>query len=128
MECVVTLKPLDPGQYGQLKYASAFVDEHIDDILLDESLQQLTVIHHSPLGNDVIRERLERLVTRFSKGDFGFKENRIFEHSGAKPYSGDIMADLLAQKTIKVLEPGLFIFREPFSQLMRFMDHAFVQK
>lgn len=27
-----------------------------------------------------------------------------------------------------MLEPGLFIFREPFSSLMRFMDYAFVSK
>ncbi|SHE11411.1 Amino acid--[acyl-carrier-protein] ligase 1 [Chlamydia abortus] len=128
MECIVSLKRLDPGQYGQLKYASAFVDEHIEEIRLDEARQELLLVHHSPLGNDVIAERLERLIERFSKGDFGFKENRLFENRGPLPYNGDIIAELVQAKTIKVLEPGLFIFREPFSSLMRFMDYAFVTK
>lgn len=128
MECIVSLERLDPGQYGQLKYATAFVDEHIDELQLDESRQQLRLVHHSPLGNDVITERVERLIERFSKGDFGFKESRLFEHEGPKPYSGDIISELVSQKTIKALEPGLYIFREPFSNLMRFMDYAFVNK
>lgn len=37
------------------------------------------------------------------------------------PYEGDIIAELVDRKIIKVLEEGLFIFREPFSSLMRFL-------
>lgn len=126
MECVVSLELLAPSQHGQVKYASAFVDEHIDDIILEEG--QIRIIHHSPLGNEVIEERVNRLVDRFSKGDFGFKESILFEHQGSKPYNGDIISELVGQKTMKVLEPGLFIFREPFSSLMRFLDYSFVTK
>lgn len=126
MECIVSLGRLAPGQYGQLKYAAAFVDETITAIEVESESLRLT--HSSPLGNAVIEERLERLIDRFSKGDFGFKENVLFEHRVETPYNGDIIARLVEDKIIKVLEPGLFIFREPFSSLMRFMDHAFVTK
>lgn len=126
MECIVSLDRLAPSQYGQLKYASAFVDETITDIEITGDT--LRLVHQSPYGNAVIAERVERLIERFSKGDFGFKENILFEQQAATPYNGDIIARLVEDKIIKVLEPGLFIFREPFSSLMRFMDYSFVSK
>lgn len=124
--CVITLDRLDPNQHGQLKYASAFVSEHIDDIRLENGT--ITITHHDPDGGNKIAAGVERLIERFSKGDFGFKEHILFEHRGSMPYRGDIIADLVEAKTIKVLEPGLFIFREPFSSLLRFFDDTFVQR
>lgn len=126
MECVVSLERLAPGQHGQLKYAAAFVDETITGIVIDGDT--LRVTHNSPHGADVIESRLNRLIDRFSKGDFGFKENVLFENKVDTPHKGDIIAELVESKIIKVLEPGLFIFREPFSSLMRFLDYAFVTK
>lgn len=126
MECIVPLGQLAPSQYGQLKYASAFVDETVTDIEITGDT--LRLVHNSAHGNEVIQERVERLIERFSKGDFGFKENVLFENSVKVPYNGDIITKLADDKVIKVLEPGLFIFREPFSSLMRFMDYAFVNK
>jgi len=126
MQCVISLERLAESQHGQVKYASAFVDETIRDIRLENG--NLIVEHESPAGNAVIAERVERLVERFSKGDFGFKENILFENKVDTPYDGDIVAELVERKSIKVLEPGLFIFREPFSSLMRFLDYSFVTK
>lgn len=126
MECIVSLERLAPSQYGQLKYASAFVDESITEINIEGD--QLRLVHQSPLGNEVITERVNRLIDRFSKGDFGFKESVLFENKVDVPYHGDIIAELVNNKIIKVLEPGLFIFREPFSSLMRFVDYSFVAK
>jgi seryl-tRNA synthetase len=126
MECVISLERLDPGQRGQVKYASAFVDEHIEEIRLEGNA--LRIVHHSPEGNDKIVERVERLIDRFSKGDFGFKEHVLFANEGPKPYKGDIIAELTRAKAIKTLEPGLFIFREPVSSLLRFLDDTFVNR
>jgi seryl-tRNA synthetase len=126
MECIISLDRLDPAQHGQLKYAASFVVEEIDEIRLENG--SIYITHQSPLGNDVVEERVNRLIERFSKGDFGFKDYVLFEHQGPKPYNEDIIGELVRSKTIRVLEPGLFIFREPFSSLMRFMDHAFVEK
>lgn len=124
--CVIPLDRLDPGQHGQLKYASAFVDEHIDEIRLEDG--KLHIAHRSPNGSDVIIARVEKLIDRFSRGDFGFKESILFRQEGPKPYRGDIIAELVRTKTIKVLEPGLFLFREPFSSLLRFFDDTFVSR
>lgn len=126
MECTVSLEGLSASQYGQLKYACAFVDETITGI--DITGNTLRITHDSPLGNAVIEERAKRLVERFSKGDFGFKENILFEHRVDVPGREDIIAELIEKKIIKLLEPGMFIFREPFSSLMRFMDDSFVSK
>lgn len=126
MECIVSLEGLMPGQHGQLKYAAAFIDEAIEDIaLVDGSIR---IVHSSVKGNDAIEAQVRRLIERFSQGDFGFKENILFENRVETPYEGDIIAELAERKIIKVLEPGLFIFREPFSSLMRFLDYAFVSK
>ncbi|MFC3773218.1 hypothetical protein [Paenibacillus sp. GCM10012303] len=122
----VSLERLDPSQHGQVKYASAFVDEHIDEVRLEGS--QLVIVHRSPGGNERITAGVEKLIERFSHGDFGFKEHILFEHRGPTPYRGDIIAELIESKAIKVLEPGLFIFREPFSSLLRFLDDTFVQR
>jgi seryl-tRNA synthetase len=125
-ECVISLQRLDPSQHGQLKYAAAFVDEHIEDIRLEDGT--IRIKHHSPAGSEQIAARVERLIERFSHGDFGFKEANLFEYSGPMPYRGDIVAELVRVKAIKMLEPGLFIFREPFSSLMRFLDYSFVTR
>jgi seryl-tRNA synthetase len=122
----VSLERLDPSQHGQVKYASAFVDEHIDEVRLEGSF--LVIVHRSPGGNERIATGVEKLIERFSHGDFGFKEHILFEHRGPAPYRGDIIAELIESKAIKVLEPGLFIFREPFSSLLRFLDDTFVQR
>lgn len=125
-ECVVSLERLDPNQHGQVKYASSFVDEAIERIWLDGT--NLHIVHHSPHGNDRIIAQVERLIERFSKGDFGFKEHILYERRGEMPYKGDIIAELVETKTIKVLDQGLFLFREPFSSLMRFFDYTFVTR
>jgi seryl-tRNA synthetase len=125
-ECVISLERLDPSQHGQLKYAAAFADEHIEDIHLENG--SIRIRHRSPGGNERIAERVERLIDRFSRGDFGFKEANLFEYEGPMPYRGDIVAELVRTKTVKMLEPGLFIFREPFSSLMRFFDWSFVTR
>src|SRR5437879_1794159 len=126
MECKISLEQLAESQHGQVKYASAFVDEHIEDIYIADG--HIHITHNSPNGNEAISERVGRLIERFSKGDFGFKENILFEHKVDTPYEGDIIAELVERKAIKILEPGLFIFREPFSSLMRFFDYSFVTK
>jgi seryl-tRNA synthetase len=126
MECVVSLEGLAPSQHGQLKYASAFIDENIRDIRIDNNY--IYIEHESAKSNAALESQVRRLIERFSHGDFGFKENILFEHKAATPYDGDIIAELVDKKIIKVLEPGLFIFREPFSSLMRFLDYSFVAK
>lgn len=126
MECIVSLEGLAPSQHGQVKYAASFIDETISDIRLEGTT--LRIVHESPKGNGAIEDRVRKLIDRFSQGDFGFKENILFEHKTVTPYEQDIIAELAAKKIIKVLEPGLFIFREPFSSLMRFFDYSFVSK
>ncbi|MEW9702752.1 hypothetical protein [Paenibacillus sp. SI8] len=126
MECKISLEQLAESQHGQVKYASAFADEHIEEIYIADG--HIHIKHNSPNGNEAIAERVGRLIERFSKGDFGFKENILFEHKVDTPYEGDIIAELVELKAIKILEPGLFIFREPFSSLMRFFDYSFVTK
>ncbi|WP_079914290.1 hypothetical protein [Paenibacillus sp. 32352] len=126
MECVVSLEGLASSQHGQLKYAAAFIDEQIRDIRIDDN--KIYITHESAKGNEAIEAHVRRLITRFSQGDFGFKENILFEHKVNTPYEGDIISELVDRKIIKVLEPGLFIFREPFSSLMRFFDYSFVTK
>ncbi|SDE51206.1 Seryl-tRNA synthetase [Paenibacillus sp. UNCCL117] len=126
MECIVSLEGLASSQHGQLKYAASFIDETITDIQLEADT--IRILHDSPRGNAGIEARVRKLIDRFSQGDFGFKENILFEHRTDTPYEGDIIAELTEKKIIKVLEPGLFIFREPFSSLMRFFDYSFVTK
>jgi seryl-tRNA synthetase len=126
VKTVISLAGLIESQHGQVKYAAAFVDERISNIWLENG--ELHIEHDSERDEEQLKERVLRLVDRFSRGDFGFKENILFEHQGPKPYNGDIIAELVEKKIIKVLEPGMFIFREPFSSLMRFFDYAFVNR
>ncbi|MFD0680845.1 MULTISPECIES: hypothetical protein [unclassified Paenibacillus] len=126
MECVVSLEGLASSQHGQVKYAAAFIDENIRDIRIDNN--SIYITHESAKSNEAIEAQVRRLIERFSHGDFGFKENILFENKVATPYEGDIISELVDRKIIKILEPGLFIFREPFSSLMRFLDYSFVTK
>ncbi|WJH36335.1 hypothetical protein N6H14_11210 [Paenibacillus sp. CC-CFT747] len=65
MECIISLERLAPSQHGQVKYASAFVDETIEDISLEDGT--LRIVHHSPKGNEGIEAQVNRLIDRFSK-------------------------------------------------------------
>lgn len=122
---VISLERLDAAQHGQLKYAAAFISELIDELTVADGT--LRVVHHDP-DHGKITAGVEKLIDRFSRGDFGFKEQVLFEHRGTVPYQDDIIAELTAARTIKILEAGLFIFREPFSSLLRFFDDTFVER
>ncbi|MCR8632445.1 hypothetical protein [Paenibacillus radicis (ex Xue et al. 2023)] len=126
MECVVSLEGLASSQHGQVKYAAAFIDENIRDIRIDNN--HIYITHESAKSNEAIEAQVLRLIERFSHGDFGFKENILFENKVDTPYEGNIISELVDRKIIKILDPGLFIFREPFSSLMRFLDYSFVTK
>ncbi|GAB2719281.1 hypothetical protein ACFQWB_05385 [Paenibacillus thermoaerophilus] len=123
----LSLERLDPMQHGQLKYAASFAAEGIVEVSL-EADGYLRLVYDDRTTADVLTERVNRLIERFSRGEFGFKEHILYAREGAMPYRGDIMNELIARNIIKVLEPGLFIFREPFSHLLRFFDDQFVER
>jgi seryl-tRNA synthetase len=122
----VDLGPLKPEMLSQLKYAVYFVDEKISDIQDEDG--RLVLVHTSDRDDEELIRKVGTLIDRFSNGEFGFRENIIFENRVQTPFQENIVKELIEKKIIRQLEDGLFIFREPFVTLLKFFDHSFVQR
>ncbi|PWK09642.1 hypothetical protein [Tumebacillus permanentifrigoris] len=125
-ETRVDISHVRPEVIGQLTYSTYFIDELIHDV--QHEAGELTIRHTSPKSEDDLRARISTLIERFTHAEFGFKEGILSEHRVTTPYSGNILAELLQQNIVKELEPGLFLFREPFVSLLQFFDESFVKK
>jgi seryl-tRNA synthetase len=117
---------LAPQAVDQLVYALYFADEGIENV--ERGTDGLRIIHRSAREEAELRTLADRLRERFSKAEFGFKEQVIFENRVDTPYDGNIIADLHEQKILKELEAGMYTFREPFVTLLQFFDHTFARR
>jgi len=122
----VPLDRLPPDRRGQLKYAAAFAAENVRDVALDGD--DLLIVCEPPADERELRSRIERLIDRYAGGEFGFREHVLFRNRGPMPYADDIVAELVRRRALRELGPGLWLFREPVSRLLRFFDDAFVER
>jgi seryl-tRNA synthetase len=123
-KCSIPIDGLDEKLIQQLKYAVFFIDETISDIT---EANGFLVIEHDG-DSSAIQNKAVRLIDRFSSHEFAYKEKVLFENPILVPYSGDIVHELRHQRIIKLLENGIFTFRQPFATLLRFFDRCFVSK
>lgn len=119
------LKDFPQNMLGQLKYSIFFIDHNIMDVEISDLGVKIT--HNSQKSDEEIQKQVDLLVSRFSSEEFVFEEKRIFENRVKVPYNSNIMEILLDKKIIKLLEPGIFTFREPFTKLLKFLDDTFTR-
>lgn len=110
----------------QLIYSAYFVDEGIS--LVEAAENGLKVTHDAGIDVQNLKMQVLRLHQRFSSHEYAFKQVIYFENRVETPYRGSIIAELAERKIIRQLEPGVYIFREPFTTLVRFLDDSIVRK
>lgn len=124
METTLNIKNIKQDAIGHIKYAIFFADESVTDVSQKDGV--LIVTHDS--DEQKIIDKVNRIIQRFSNDEFGFKEEIIFVNRVELPYKENIMSELIENKIVRELGPGMFTFREPFTTLLRFFDDYFVKR
>ncbi|MHA6481415.1 aminoacyl--tRNA ligase-related protein [Paenibacillus sp. strain BS8-2] len=122
----VELGDLNPDVAKQLIYSSYFIDEGITLVEMDGN--KLKVEHHDGVDTAKLIEQVSKLHQRFSSHEYAFKQAIYFTNRVETPYRGSIVSEMADKKIIRELDPGVYIFREPFTNLVRFLDDSIVRK
>lgn len=121
---VIAINTDDTEQTKQVMYAAYFIDERIQQV--EAGSGELRIQHEPGVDVDKLKEQVNKLAQRFS-GQY-FKQNVYFENRVNTPYQGPIIEELVSRKVIRQLDAGVFIFREPFTTLVRFLDDSIIRK
>lgn len=122
----VELESVNPDVVKQLIYSSYFIDEGISTIEAEGNA--LKIEHQENVDVHNLQEQVQKLYRRFSSHEYAFKQAIYFENRVKTPYGGAIVSEMVERKIIRELEPGVVIFREPFTTLVRFLDDSIVRK
>jgi len=118
------ISKLDKEILGQLSYSIYFIDKKIMNVKIEEDT---LVIEHESKNDEVIKEKVNELIERYSNNEFAFKKNIAYNNSIEVPYKDNIMKILIEKKIIKELDLGVYIFREPFISILQFLDDYIVR-
>ena len=121
---IFDVSQLDKEILGQLSYSIYFVDKKINNIIIKED--NLIIEHESDKEN-LIKEKINELIERYSNNEFAFKKNIAYNNSVEVPFNDNIMEILIEKKIIKELDLGVYIFREPFVSILKFLDDFIVK-
>ena len=110
----------------QVLYAAAFICPGIQSVSLKAGMVHFELMH--PVADDILQDGLKTLVKRFSKAQ-EFDSETLFSRpktgSGRGIYEIEalIKADIMHQT-----HQGIFLWREPLSLFLRFLDDILVQR
>lgn len=114
-------RPVGGCGLGQVIYSAAFIDPAVRDVDYDQGVWTFTL--DAPVAAERLLQGLEKLVQRYGDA-VADSVTPIFALEPpadrawpARPVFGG------AHAPIQEIHPGLFIWREPASTLLRFLDH-----
>lgn len=117
----VPLQRTEADYLAQVRYALTFVSEDVIDYQIDADAHAIRLDLRVGSDADQVRHRVNELLQRYEKGEFGFKSLIHFEqkHDVANV---DAWSELLERKWITPVGEGHVILRGPAAQLMRAID------
>lgn len=115
---------LEKEVLDQLCYSIYFIDKNIVNTYLKGDK---LIIEHSSKNEALIEKKVYELINRYTNNEFAFKKNVIYNNSVETPYSKNIMEILFKNRIIKELDLGIYIFREPFVSILKFLDDYIVK-
>lgn len=121
-EITFSLATVDPGYQSQLLYALRFASEAIENARVHAG--QLLVTHAAGTDPDEVRRKVDKLVQRYAKREFGFKEVIHFENRRPTRNS-DVYAELLRRRWVTPVGQGHMILRGEAARLWAFLDARF---
>lgn len=127
MQTIVPIHTDHPEVIKQVVYASYFAEETITHVEADLESKSLHITHSKNADPETITHRVLKLIDRFASQEFIFVQKTHFENEVNVPYRDNIIQECIDKKIIKQLEPGVYIFREPFTTLVQFLDAYIVR-
>lgn len=110
---------------GQVIYAAAFIHPAIERVTGDGRTWRFEL--SEPVERAVLTDGLDALAKRF-EGIEDFTTEPVFSQEIPAGHGTDYLAELAARDVIQEIHPGLFVYREPVSTLIRFLDDAVVRR
>lgn len=111
--------------YGQVIYAAAFIHPAIERVTGDGRTWRFEL--SEPVDRAVLTDGLDALAKRF-EGIEDFTTEPVFSLELPANRDTGFLAELAARDVIQEIHPGLFVYREPVSTLIRFLDDAVVRR
>jgi seryl-tRNA synthetase len=111
----------DADARAQLEYALAFVADKAASCRLDAASSTIEVDVHDPARVDDVRERIEVLVRRYEKGEFGLAKAVFYRHDRPHEPKG-VWEELLARRWVTPVGEGHVVLRGVAAQLAEVVD------
>jgi seryl-tRNA synthetase len=120
------LASIEEQYLSQLEYALAFVDEDVIEWRIDtiEQTLHVNIAEHANLA--FIQQKLQHIVNRYQKSEFGHKTETYFSQS-ADINQRDAWAELIDRKWATEIGDGHVILRGDAAALMDMIDKSVVQ-
>lgn len=117
---------LDGKIEKQVLYAAAFIHPRITSVFYDAG--KVHFLSEKPIEEHIIQDGLKKITERFSKG-MVFDSEIIFERAKTGNGRGEVEIDeLIHAGVISETHKGIFLWREPLSLFLQFLDEAIVQR
>jgi len=115
--------PVPGGEASEILYAAAFIHPAVEDVTLENGVWNFSL--SQAVEMKTLEDGLKKLAERFSSAT-EFDSEPVFVLKAISPEKS-IPPDLFG-KIVQEIYPGLFVFREPVSTLIRFLDHEILKR
>jgi seryl-tRNA synthetase len=117
----VPLEHVDQDYVSRVRYALTFVSEDVLSYEVDEAAQAVELDLKPGSNESEVCRRVQQLLQRYEKGEFGFRSDVQFEQKRELPVI-DAWAELVNRRWVTQVGLGHVILRGPAAQLMRVID------
>ncbi len=125
LEVIIPIE-VNENSLKQLIYSAAFISPEIVKVEYNESAFKFSL--RKKISSKILTEELNKLVNRFSSLS-EFTSEVIFEHEFTGQGSEiEEIHELLEKEIIQEVTQGLFVWREPMSKIMNFIDDAVIKR
>ena len=125
-DLTLPLMNIEEQYLSQLEYALAFVTDDVLDCRIDKATNALHANLAEGADPAVVRRKLQQLVDRYLKSEFGHKDVTYFEQTAAIN-KRDAWDELLKRKWVTEVGGGHVILRSDAAALMDMIDQSVIR-
>src|SRR5690348_6624085 len=107
---------------GQIRYALTFLSEDVVSYDIDEAERKIHIDFRQGADVEQMRNRVDQLLRRYSKPEFGMKSVVALDQRRALPVI-DAWAGMLERRWATPVGEGHTVLRGPAAQLLALVDH-----
>jgi len=123
---VLSEVPIPEHGVDQITYAAAFIDPAVRAVSAGDEGWRFTL--NAPVEKARLEQGLRRLIDRFS-GEPAGEAAPLFEITPLADWPSEGHLNALRESgAIQEIDTGLFVYREPLSTLLRFLDDAILRR